>query len=95
MKACLNFFDQKAEELKRLLLDAGICIDDIQRIRGGRRILLTKDREGTTANIIFDNEGNAAIVFAASASDVRKFQATAKSVIQKFIQSNISNHAKT
>ena len=95
MKTCLSLFDQNIEELKRLLLDAGISLDDIQSIRGGRKILMAKEREKTTANILFDNEGNTAIVYAASTSEVRKFQVTAKSVIQKFIQLNISNHAKT
>ena len=95
LKVCLKLFDQNTEELKRLLLDAGINLDDIQSIRGGRKILMTKDREKTIANIIFDNKGNAAIVFAASSSDVQKFQVNAKSVVQKFIQLNISNHGKT
>lgn len=95
IKVCLSLFDQNTEELKRSLLDEGIRLDDIQSIRGGRKIILTKDREKATANIIFDNEGNAAIVFAVGTSEVRKFQVSAKSVIQKFIQLNISNHAKT
>lgn len=88
LKGSLYLFDQNADRLKQILSDAGIILEDIQTIRGGRKVYISRGQDLVVVNVLFDDDGRSAVTFAPGSSVDREFRSTAKSFLQQFILSN-------